>query len=230
MGDGIRERLAAVRRRIEAAASRSGRPASAVALVAVTKTMPVETIRDAVAAGATMLGENRVQEARGKIAALPGAAEWHLIGHLQTNKAKIAAGLFDRIHSLDSIRLAQDLDRYAEEAGRRLRCLVQVNVGDEAQKNGAAEEEIRPLLKAVGSLRHVSVDGLMAIPPYLPDPEDVRPFFRRLRLLRDELAAEGFPLSDLSMGMTHDFEVAVEEGATMVRIGTAIFGPRDPGR
>jgi pyridoxal phosphate enzyme (YggS family) len=226
MGDDLRERIEAIRRRIEAAAARSGRPASAVTLVAVTKTMPVETVREAVAAGATVLGENRIQEARDKIAALGGGVEWHLIGHLQTNKAKLAANLFHRVHSLDSIRLAQDLDRHAAEAGRRLRCLVQVNVGGEAQKNGASEEEVRPLLTEAGRLPRLAVEGLMAIPPFLPDPEEVRPFFRRLRSLRDALAAEGFALPDLSMGMTNDFEVAIEEGATLVRIGTAIFGPR----
>ncbi len=226
MGDDIRERIEAVRRRIATAAARSGREASAVTLVAVTKTMAVEAIRVAVAAGATVLGENRVQEARDKIAALGGGVEWHLIGHLQTNKAKLAASLFDRVHALDSIRLADDLERHAAEAGRRLRCLVQVNVGGEAQKNGAPEEEVRPLLEAAARLPHLSVDGLMAIPPFLPDPEDVRPFFRRLRALRDALVVEGFALPDLSIGMTHDFEVAIEEGATLVRIGTAIFGPR----
>jgi pyridoxal phosphate enzyme (YggS family) len=225
--DGIRERLAEVRRRIEAAAGRSGRAAASVTLVAVSKTMPVEAIREAIAAGATVLGENRVQEARDKIEALAGAAEWHLVGHLQTNKAKLAVGLFDRIHSLDSIRLAHELERNAGEAGRRVRCLVQVNVGGEEQKNGASEKEVRPLLEAARRLPHILVEGLMAIPPFLPDPEAVRPFFRRLRVLRDELASDGFPLPDLSMGMTHDFEVAIEEGATLVRIGTAIFGPRE---
>jgi pyridoxal phosphate enzyme (YggS family) len=227
MGEGIAERLAGVRRRIEAAAVRSGRPVSAVTLVAVTKTMPVEAIRAALTAGVTILGENRVQEARDKIAALPGAARWHLIGHLQTNKAKMAVDLFDRIHSLDSMRLADELHRHAAEAGRRVRCLVQVNVGGEAQKNGVAEDEVRPLLEAVSRLPDIVVEGLMAIPPYLPDPEAVRPFFRRLRRLRDALTADGFSLPDLSMGMTHDFEVAVEEGATLVRVGTAIFGSRD---
>ena len=226
MGDDIRERIAAVRQRIQAAAARSGRPASAVTLVAVTKTVSVEAVREAVAAGATILGENRVQEARDKIAALPGAARWHLIGHLQTNKAKLAVDLFDCVHSLDSIRLAQELERHAADAGRRVRCLVQVNVGGEAQKNGASEEEVRPLLEEVKGLPHLSVEGLMAIPPFLSEPEDVRPFFRHLRGLRDALASEGYSLPDLSMGMTHDFEVAVEEGATVVRIGTAIFGPR----
>lgn len=224
--DEIRERLEAVRRRIEAAAERSGRPASAVTLVAVSKTMPVETVREAIAAGATILGENRVQEARDKIAALGGAAEWHLIGHLQTNKAKLAVSLFDRIHSLDSIRLAQELERHAAEAGRRLRCLIEVNVGGEEQKSGASEGEIRPLLEAANAMPHVLVEGLMAIPPFLSDPEAIRPYFRRLRVFRDELAREGFCLPDLSMGMTQDFEIAIEEGATLVRVGTAIFGPR----
>jgi PLP dependent protein len=226
MIEGIQERLAAVRRRIETAAARSGRPSSAVTLVAVSKTMPAAAIREAVSAGVKILGENRVQEAREKIEALPGAVEWHLIGHLQTNKAKLAVGLFDCIHSLDSIRLAQELGRHAEEAGRRLRCLVEVNVGEETQKSGAAAAEVRPLLEAARRLPQLSIQGLMTIPPFLPDSESVRPFFRRLRDLRDRLESEGWTLPDLSMGMSHDFEVAIEEGATLVRIGTAIFGSR----
>ena len=226
MVEGIRERLAAVSRRIEAAAARSGRPSSAVTLVAVSKTMPVAAVHEAVAAGVKILGENRVQEAREKVEAVSGAAEWHLIGHLQTNKAKLAVALFDCIHSLDSVRLAEELGRHAEEAGRRLRCLVQVNVGAEAQKSGAAAADVRPLLEATRGLPQLSVQGLMTIPPFLPDPESARPFFRRLRDLRDRLESEGWALPDLSMGMTHDFEVAIEEGATLVRIGTAIFGSR----
>ena len=223
---GIRERLAEVRRRIDAAAGRSGRTAEAVTLVAVSKTMSVEAIREAVAAGVTVLGENRVQEARDKIAALAGVAEWHLVGHLQTNKAKLAVGLFQRIHSLDSVQLAEELERHARETGRRVRCLIQVNVGGEEQKSGAPESGVRPLLEAANRLPHILVEGLMAIPPFLSDPEAIRPYFRRLRLLRDELAREGFSLPDLSMGMTQDFEVAIEEGATLVRVGTAVFGPR----
>jgi hypothetical protein len=210
-----------------AAALRSGRPADAVRLVAVSKTMPPEAVREAVAAGVRMLGENRVQEAREKIAACPGLAAWHLIGHLQSNKAKLAVGLFDLIQSLDSLHLAEELDRQGRALGKRVRCLVQVNVGEEAQKSGADEAEVRPLLTRAASLPHLAVEGLMAIPPFLPDPEAVRPFFRRLRLLRDRLTTEGFPLAELSMGMTHDFEVAIEEGATMVRVGTAIFGTRE---
>jgi hypothetical protein len=226
MVEGIQERLAAVRRRIAAAAARSGRPSSAVTLVAVSKTMPAAAIREAVSAGATILGENRVQEAREKIQVLPGAAEWHLIGHLQTNKAKLAVGLFECIHSLDSVRLAQELGRHAGEAGRQLRCLVEVNVGEEAQKSGIGAATVRPLLEAAQRLPQLSVQGLMTIPPFLPEPESVRPFFRRLRELRDRLESEGWTLPDLSMGMSHDFEVAIEEGATLVRIGTAIFGSR----
>jgi pyridoxal phosphate enzyme (YggS family) len=172
------------------------------------------------------LGENRVQEAATKIAALPAAAAWHLVGHLQTNKAKLAVQLFELIHSLDSERLARELDRQGGQAGKAVRCLVEVNLGGEASKSGTTEEGLRPLLEAAGGLRHLRIEGLMAIPPLLPDPEAVRPYFRRLRMLRDKLQSENFPLAELSMGMTNDFEVAIEEGATLVRIGTAIFGPR----
>jgi len=208
------------------AAGRAGREAASVTLVAVSKTVPVEVVREALAAGVTILGENRVQEARDKIAVLSGRATWHLVGHLQTNKAKLAVQLFDLIHSLDSPRLAEALDRSAEQAGRVVRCLVEVNLGGEESKSGTTEEGVRPLLEEAARLAHLRIEGLMTVPPFLPDPEQVRPFFRRLRSLRDKLAGEGFRLAELSMGMTHDFEVAIEEGATMVRIGTAIFGPR----
>jgi PLP dependent protein len=224
--EGIRGRLGRVWERIEAAATRSGRPASAVTLVAVSKTMPAEIAQEAVVAGVRILGENRVQEAREKIALVPGAAEWHMIGHLQTNKAKLAVALFSRIHSLDSTRLARELERHAEEAGKDLRCLVEVNLGGESQKSGEAEGEIRALLAEARRFSHLVIDGLMVVPPFLSDPEAVRPFFRRLRLLRDQLVREGFPLTELSMGMSQDFEVAIEEGATLVRIGTALFGTR----
>lgn len=195
-------------------------------LVAVSKTVPVDILREGLAAGITILGENRVQEARDKIAALPGQATWHLVGHLQTNKAKLAVQLFERIHSLDSLRLAEALDRQAQQAGKVARCLVEVNLGGEESKSGTTEEAVRPLLEAAGRLAHLRIEGLMTIPPFLLDPEQVRPFFRRLHNLRDKLEGEGFHLPELSMGMTHDFEVAIEEGATLVRIGTAIFGPR----
>jgi hypothetical protein len=226
MAEGFHDRLLQVQERIRTAAERAGREAASVTLVAVSKTVPVQVVREALAAGVTILGENRVQEARDKIAALSGRGTWHLVGHLQTNKAKLAVQLFDLIHSLDSPRLAEALDRSAEQAGRVVRCLVEVNLGGEESKSGTTEEGVRPLLEAAARLAHLRIEGLMTVPPFLPDPEQVRPFFRRLRSLRDKLAGEGFRLAELSMGMTHDFEVAIEEGATMVRIGTAIFGPR----
>ncbi len=226
MAESIQDRLLRVRDRIRIAAGRAGRDAASVTLVAVSKMMSVEVIREALAAGVTILGENRVQEARGKIAALSGQATWHLVGHLQTNKAKSAVQIFDMIHSLDSLKLAEVLDRSGQQAGRTVRCLVEVNLGGEESKSGTTEEGVRSLLEATQQLIHLRIEGLMTIPPFLPDPEQVRPYFRRLRILRDKLTGEGFHLADLSMGMTHDFEVAIEEGATMVRIGTAIFGPR----
>jgi hypothetical protein len=226
MTDTIRERLLHGHERIRAAARRAGRDPASVTLVAVSKTVPAEVIRQALDAGVRILGENRVQEAKEKIAALPEAATWHLVGHLQTNKAKLAVQLFEMIHSVDSVKLLQALDRHGSEAGKRLRCLVEVNLGGEASKSGTMEADARDLIGAARDLAHVQVEGLMTIPPLLPDPEEVRPYFRRLRALRDTLQGEGCSLAELSMGMTHDFEVAIEEGATLVRIGTAIFGPR----
>ncbi len=226
MADTIAQRLASVRDRMTAAALRAGRDPASVRLVAVSKMMPVEMIREAVEAGAGTLGENRVQEAATKIAALGGVGTWHLVGHLQTNKAKLAVRLFEMIHSLDSERLASELDRQGEQAGKVVRCLVELNLGGEASKSGTTEDGLRPLLQLAATLPHLQIEGLMAIPPFLPDPEEVRPWFRRLRALRDRLQGEGFRLTELSMGMTHDFEVAIEEGATLVRIGTAIFGAR----
>ena len=226
MAEGIRDRLLRVQERIRVAALRIGREPSSITLVAISKTVSPEVIREAVAAGITLLGENRVQEARDKVAALPGMARWHLVGHLQTNKARLAVQLFELIHSLDSVKLAQALDRSGKEAGKLVGCLIEVNLGGEESKGGISEEGVCPLLEATRELPNLRIEGLMAIPPFLPDPEDVRPFFRRLRNLRDELAGKGFTVPELSMGMTHDFEVAIEEGATLVRIGTAIFGPR----
>jgi hypothetical protein len=222
----IRDRLLLVQDRIRAAASRVGRQASSVTLVAVSKAMPLDVIREGVEAGITILGENRVQEARDKIAALPHVARWHLVGHLQTNKAKLAIQLFELIHSLDSLKLAQILDRLGQELAKPMRCLIEVNLGGEQSKSGMTEDGVRPLLEGAAGLRRLRIEGLMAIPPFLPDPEQIRPYFRRLRTLRDKLRDEGFALDELSIGMTHDFEVAIEEGATLVRIGTAIFGPR----
>jgi hypothetical protein len=192
-----------------------------VLLIAVSKTMDAERVRLAVAAGVAALGENRVQEAREKIEALGHPVPWHLIGGLQTNKARDAARLFDWIHSVDRLELAQELSRRAHAAARTLSILLQVNLGDEPQKGGVAPAETKRLCEAVAGLPGLRVRGLMAIPPAAPTAEETRPHFRTLRELRDSLGLE-----HLSMGMSADYEVAIEEGATMVRVGTAIFGPR----
>lgn len=220
----IAENLARVRERIATACSRTGRSPDEVTLVGVSKGFPAEAVAEAYAAGLRDLGENRVQEAAGKIealAALDVRPRWHLVGHLQTNKAKTAAGLFAIIHSVDSLRLAQALSRRARES---VPILLEVNVTQEASKFGFAPKEVASTLSAIVALPNLDVRGLMTIAPLTDQPETVRPVFRRLRELRD---AEG--LRELSMGMTDDFEVAIEEGATMVRVGRAIFGPRQEG-
>jgi pyridoxal phosphate enzyme (YggS family) len=227
----LRERLAEVRRLIETSARKAGRDPAEIKLVAVSKTHPTETLRRAIEVGVNDLGENRVQEADGKICELGrGSARWHLIGHLQANKARRAVALFDVIHSLDSASLARRLDRLCEEAGRdELSVLIQVDLGSEATKSGVSEEELPELVKAVGACAHLRLTGLMTLPPFFDDTELVRPYFRRLRELRNEFierAAFGDSQGELSMGMSHDYEVAIEEGATYVRIGTAIFGER----
>ena len=217
----IRANLERVQAAIARACARAGRSFDDVVLVAVSKTVEVERIKLAIAAGVAALGENRVQEAREKIEALGRPVPWHLIGPLQTNKAKDAARLFDWIHSVDRLELARELDRRAHALGRTVDALLEVNVGEEPQKSGVRPGEIKPLLDALASLDGIRIRGLMAIPPAAHDPERTRPYFRRLRELRDAAGLE-----HLSMGMSADFEVAVEEGATMVRVGTAIFGPR----
>jgi PLP dependent protein len=219
----IRANLERVQAAIDRAGARAGRSPQDVLLIAVSKTMEVERVRSAIAAGVAALGENRVQEARDKIEVLGHPVPWHLIGALQTNKAKDAARLFDWIHSVDRLELARELDRRAHALGRTLNVLLEVNVGEEPQKAGARPAEIKSLLDACAELSSVRVRGLMAIPPAAPDPEQTRPYFKRLRELRDQASLE-----HLSMGMSADFEVAIEEGATMVRVGTAIFGPRAP--
>jgi len=227
----IGERLARVQARIAAAARRAARDPASITLVAVSKTVPPHRIKEAVTAGVAVLGENRVQEAQEKIEALGRLAQWHLVGHLQTNKAKLAVRLFDVIHSLDSMKLARELDRHAGAQGRPIPCLVEVNQGGELSKSGLGEEGVLPFLREAAGLANIQILGLMSVPPFLEDPEGLRPYFRRLRTLRDAAAAAGIAglrLEHLSMGMSHDFEVAIEEGATMVRIGTAIFGPRPP--
>jgi pyridoxal phosphate enzyme (YggS family) len=217
----LRANVERVREAIARACGRAGRTPDDVLLVAVSKTVEAERIRLAVAAGIPALGENRVQEAREKIETLGHAVPWHLIGSLQTNKAKEAARLFDWIHSVDRVELARELSRRARALDRTLDILIQVNLGEEPQKAGVAPGELKALLDAMSGLESLRIRGLMAIPPAVESPEAARPFFRRLRELRD-----GAGLEHLSMGMSADFEVAIEEGATLVRVGTAIFGPR----
>ena len=226
-------RLAGIRARIVAAAKSSGREAEEVKLIAISKTHPASVITKVIEFGAVDIGENRVQEAEEKISTIGReAARWHLVGHLQANKARRAVKLFDVIHSLDSLDLARRLDRLCAEEGReKLAVLIQVDLGHEETKSGIDESELTHLVNGLGPLRRLELIGLMTLPPFFDDPEQSRPFFRRLRELRDELAARGAfsgGKGELSMGMTHDFEVAIEEGATMVRIGTAIFGERVP--
>ncbi len=224
----VGENLLRIRERMEAAASRAGRRAEEITLIGVSKTHPAEAIRAAYAAGLRDFGENRVQEWEGKRGGLGDLdAEWHLIGHLQSNKAARAAGLFHSVDSVDDFALAQRLDRAREGSGAKLRVLLEVRVAEEGTKNGVSVEEVPELAEKVGMLAGLHLSGLMCIPPFLEQAEQVRPYFRRLRELRDQLVKRmGLPLPVLSMGMSHDFEVAIEEGATEVRVGTALFGPR----
>jgi len=219
----IRANLEGVHERVARACERAGRNPDDVLLIAVSKTVEIERIRLAVAAGVKALGENRVQEAKEKIAALGRPVPWHLIGSLQTNKARDAVQLFDWIHSVDREELARELDRRAQQSKRSVKVLVQVNVGEEPQKGGVEPSELKSLLDAMAGLRNLDVRGLMCIPPVAETAEASRPWFKRLRELRDAAGLE-----HCSMGMSGDFEVAIEEGATMVRVGTAIFGPRAP--
>ena len=224
-------RLTAVRERIAAAANAAGREAEEIRLIAISKTHPASVIRTLIALGATDLGENRVQEAEEKITDIGGdRVRWHLVGHLQANKARRAVNLFEVIHSVDSLDLAQRLDRLCGEEGRKkLPILIQVDLGHEETKSGVDESELTDMVDGLQSLNHLELIGLMTLPPFFDDTEQSRPFFRRLRELRDELGSRnafGDRKGELSMGMTHDFEVAIQEGATMVRIGTAIFGER----
>lgn len=220
-----------VYKRISRAALSVDRTPFDITLIAVTKTVEPARILEAVDAGVRIFGENRVQEAQMKVSsrelsAIREPVRWHLIGRLQRNKAKAAVRLFDLIHSIDSLELAFEVDRHAGEAGKIQDVLVEVKLSPEETKHGVRPEGLLPLLEAVCSLRHLRLRGLMTIPPYSEDPEDARPFFRSLRELRNTAGKEGFDLPDLSMGMSHDLEVAIEEGATLVRVGTAIFGGR----
>jgi pyridoxal phosphate enzyme (YggS family) len=226
----IQGNIEAVHARMAAAARAAGRRPEEIRLVAVSKTVEVERVREAVAAGVSLLGENYVQEAREKIHALgTTSVAWHFIGHLQTNKARQVVPLFDLIHSVDSLKLAQELDKQAARFGKRQAVLVQVNTGRETSKSGIYAENALPLIRAVSQLEHLEVRGLMTLPPFFDAPGRARPYFRQLRELRDQYLQEFGPASgalELSMGMTGDFEAAIAEGATMVRIGTAIFGAR----
>ena len=216
----IRDNVAAVEKRISAACARASRTRSEVTLVAVSKTFPASMIDDAIAAGLMEIGENRVQEARDKKPSVHGAARWHLIGHLQSNKAKDAAGLFDVIQTVDSLALAEKIGRAADAVGKRQDVLLEVNVGDERQKSGVATSALDALARDVRNIAALRVRGLMSIPP-VGSEEQTRRYFRQLRALRDALG-----MDELSMGMSDDFEIAIEEGSTMVRIGRAIFGSR----
>lgn len=227
----LRDRFADVRNRIETTARACGRSPEEITLVAITKTHPAETMKAAIDLGAKDLGENRVQEAEGKIGELGrDAARWHLVGHLQTNKARRAVSLFDVIHSLDSVALAERLDRLCIEEGRQsLDVLVQIDLGGEVTKSGIEMADLPALLSALKQCTRLRLIGLMTLPPYFENADCGRPFFKTLRELRDELQARehfGSGKGELSMGMSHDFEIAIEEGATIVRVGTALFGER----
>ena len=235
--DQLARRIAAIRTRVAAAAGRAGRAPESVGIIAVSKTMPTQAVIDAAAHGLSIFGENRVQEARAKITAVAAAGlttiHWELIGHLQTNKAARAVELFTRVQSVDSVRLAEALSLRAHQTGRVLPVLLEVNVAGEASKSGIAPNALVSAARAIAALPSLHLEGLMTVAPLVDDPEAVRPVFRQMRALRETLRAEvpvgvdgGWP--ELSMGMTDDFEVAIEEGATLVRIGRAIFGERPP--
>jgi len=229
----IKDNVAHVRERIADAARRAGRGPDDITLMAVSKTFAAAQIREAYDAGLRVFGENRVQEFAGKFDALPKleSAKWHLIGHLQSNKAAKAAELFSAVDSLDSVKLAERLNAAAESAGKTLPVLIEINVGGEDAKSGVApgSAELEQILREAPRWSHLAIRGLMTVPPYTEDPEGARPYFRQLRQIREQVAARklhGFSMDVLSMGMSHDFEVAIEEGSTCVRVGTAIFGER----
>jgi pyridoxal phosphate enzyme (YggS family) len=229
----ISNNIADVRRRMAVAARRAGRDPAEISLMAVSKTQPAERIREAYAAGLRLFGENRVQEFAGKAGALGDLAdaEWRMIGHLQSNKAAKAVELFGGVDSVDSLRLAERLNAAAADLGKKIAVLIEINVGGETAKSGVAaeSEELQELLQGVAGLEHLEFRGLMTVPPFTEDPQQARPYFRKLRELRDQIAGRGLPrigMQVLSMGMSHDFEVAIEEGSTCVRVGTGIFGER----
>jgi pyridoxal phosphate enzyme (YggS family) len=229
MSEEISERLARVRERVARAAERAGRSAKDITLIAVSKTFDPATVQQAVDAGMQDLGENRVQEAVPKSGQISGDVRWHLIGHLQSNKARQAVELFQVIHTIDGSQLAERLDRIAGELGRRPKVLIQVDLAHEPTKSGADESELPSIIESVDQAQHLELQGLMVLPPFFDSAEQTRPYFRRLREILEGLNSNRSPdrkLTELSMGMSNDFEVAIEEGATMVRVGTAIFGSR----
>jgi hypothetical protein len=217
----LSDRIAMVQHRIAQAAQRAGRDVADITLVAVTKKVPPEIVDEAVAGGLRLFGESKVQEARAKIPLVSGRAHWQMIGHLQSNKARDAVMLFELIHSVDTVHLALELNKWADRAGKTQEILLEVNVAGEKSKFGMPPDEVESAVEQIGAMNRLRVRGLMTIAPFVEDVENVRPYFRRLRALRDRLGLE-----ELSMGMTHDFEAAIEEGATLVRVGTAIFGER----
>lgn len=230
----IAENIARVRERLATAAKRARRNPNEITLIAVSKTFPAESVREAYQSGLRIFGESRVQEFTAKAAALSDLqnAEWHMIGHLQTNKAAKAVELFHAVDSLDSLRLAEKLNSAAEQLNKTIPVLIEINTGGEAAKTGIApdSEELENILQAAARLAHLEIRGLMTVPPFAEDRKDARPFFRKLRDLRDQIAMRHLPkisMDVLSMGMSHDFEVAIEEGSTSVRVGTAIFGERN---
>jgi hypothetical protein len=226
----LKHRIEQVKKRIKDTAKACKRPMASIRLVAVSKTMPAEVVRDAIEAGILDLGENYIQEAKEKINALAAyPVTWHFIGHLQSNKARYAVRLFDLIHSVDSLKLAQELNKYAKKNDKIQAILIQVNVAKEVSKSGVYVEDTLDLLREVSRLENIAVKGLMTMPPFFNAPEKARPYFTALRKLRDQIKMEAISnisMDELSMGMTGDFETAIEEGATIVRIGTAIFGDR----
>jgi len=223
---GIRENLLRVTERIEKAAQNAGRNPKDIRLVAVSKTVETDRVREAIEAGVTILGENYVQEAQKKIEEIGKSVSWHFIGHLQSNKAKVAVRLFDAIHSMDSVALAEELNRRAQQTNQKIPVMIEVNLSGETTKFGTEEEKVTTLAQGVLKLDHLFLEGLMTMPPYFDDPEMSRPYFVQLRELKERLVKGGIPLKDLSMGMSNDFEIAIQEGATYVRVGTAIFGAR----
>jgi pyridoxal phosphate enzyme (YggS family) len=223
----LAERLESVRRRIAAACGRASRDPSGVTLVAVTKGQPPAVVRAAAEAGLSLFGENKVQEARAKIPLCPGRLRWHMIGHLQSNKARDAVHWFEMIHSVDSLDLAREIQKCAEKAARRVSVLIEVNIAGEASKHGYAPDTLLAELGALNALSRLEIHGLMTLAPWSPDPERARPVFRRLAQIRTQCEQQlGAPLAHLSMGMSGDFEPAIEEGATLVRLGTVLFGDR----